>query len=164
MYGGLGYVATFSNVTITNAGGDTDIFTIQAPSDAAICITSCEIMQHSDFGDAAAEIIGWTAVRGHGTVSITGGTAATEEPLMKGYPAAGGVVTYNHTTRMAAGTGSLHVIGAGGWNVALGVPLKPIPEEMVWVSPSDYWTIGIITGPADDLSVSGEIKWYEFGG
>lgn len=162
---GLTYSAGFSAVTFTNANGDADIFELTSPADASVEIISCEVWQYSDFGDAAAEIIGFTIVRGAGSVTAgSGGTGATEEPMMFGYPAAGSTVVYYNTTRMAAGTGTLHTIGAGGWNVALGIFYQPTPEERCWLSPSQKWTIGILAGPADDLSVAGRLTWCEYGG
>lgn len=159
---GQRYSCSFQEVAVTAAQ---DLFELAAPADAVVRLISCRIGQSSDPGDAQAEMIPIKIVRGHGSVtSGSGGTAGVEEPLSKGFSAAGSVVEINNTTKMVVGSGSLHTMLNDAFNLQVGWLYQPVPEEVIEVSPSDRITVELVTAPVDSLDMNGTIVWEELGG
>lgn len=159
---GLKYTAVFEDIAVTVAQ---DLFEIAAPADACVVVHAVRMGQSSDAGDAQAEMLSISMVRGEGTVtSGAGGAAVTPNPLEKGFPAAGSVVERNNTTKMVIGTGALKVMLNEAFNVQVGWLYQPVPEERIVISPSDRLTVELVAAPADSLTMSGQIVFEEWGG
>lgn len=156
------YTAQFSAVAVTAAQ---DLFEVLAPTDAVVKIHDWLIMQTSDVGDAAEEILRLECVRGVGTVtSGSGGTTPTAQPVEDGDTAFGGTVEANNTTRMAVGTGTLETLPQYGWNVRQPYEKVYTPETRPVISPGNRWTLSLPVAPADSLTVTGSVTVEEIGG
>jgi hypothetical protein len=141
-----------------------DLFEIAAPADAIVIIHGWSLLQTSDLGDAAEEVLRIETVRGVGATTGSGGSTVTPQPVSDGDPAFGGVVEANNTARMTAGGGSLEVLEQYGWNVRIPwVHLFP-PELRPVISPSQHFTLALPAAPADEITFSGTITFEEIGG
>lgn len=156
------YVANFEDVSVTAAQ---DFFEIAAAATTAIKIHKFTIMQSSDVGDSAEEILELETVRGDGSVtSGSGGSTPTAQPVDNGDAAPSATVEANNTTRMAVGSGTLDVLEKYGWNVRIPLEVIYTPECRPTVTPSDRWTLSLNDAPADALTCSGSVVFEEIGG
>lgn len=157
------YTAAFKDIAVTAAQ---DLFEIAAPSDAVVVIHEWFLVQKTETGDAAEEMLLLTTNRGVGTVtSGSGGAAVTPQPISDGDPAFGGVVERNNTTIMVVGTGTLETdLEVHAWNVRVPYARIYTPETRPVISPSNRWTLELETAPADSITMSGFITFEEIGG
>lgn len=157
------YTAAFKDTAVTAVQ---DLLEIAAPADAVVVIHSWFLVQKTEVGDTAEEMLLLTCNRGVGTVtSGSGGATVTPHPIADGDPAFGGVVERNNTTAMVVGTGTLETdLEVHAWNVR--VPYQRIytPEERPVISPSNRWTLELETAPADSITMSGFVTFEEIGG
>lgn len=153
------YTAVFEGVSVSVAQ---DFFEIVAPADAAVRIHRVLITQ--DTSEITEQAV-CKLVRGEGSVtSGSGGSTPTARPISKGDAAFGGTVEANNTTKMAVGTGALMVMHREGWNFLSGFDFRPTPEERLDISPSDRFTVELVTAPSSAIAMSGTIVWEEIGG
>ena len=110
--------------------------------------------------DAAAEALKIQFITGHAT-SGSGGSAMTPTKLETGFAAAGSSCEVNNTT--IASTGTAVVKHQDVWNVQLPYQYRPMPEEMIVLSPSERLVVRM-PAPADSLTVSGSMIIEEIGG
>ncbi len=152
------YTVSFSKVATTVAA---DLFELTPADDKPIAIIGLFITQSSDFGDAQAEILPYTVIRGH-TVSGSGGSAPTPRPVNRSDAAAGFSAEVNNTT--AANTGTTNTLHAGAFNVAVGEALW-LPEGCEWTASQADTTliVRLATAPADSLDMSGTVYVKESG-
>lgn len=156
------YTVQFNAVAVTAAQ---DLFEILAPTDAVVKVHAWHVMQTTDVGDAAEEVLRIETVRGIGSVtSGSGGTTPTAQPIEDGDTAFGGTVEANNTTRMAAGTGTLETLEQRGWNVRIPTDVIYTPETRPVISPGNRWTLSLPAAPADSLTVTGMVILEEIGG
>lgn len=144
------YSSSFNGATIS-AGRD--LITLTTPSDTVVRLLSAFIGQSSDAGDAEAEMltIGITRYASAGT-----GTANTPRPHNVGHAAAGSTVV----TDAANGTTPTELL-VETFNVQAGWLYSPVPEEMIWVAPSDVISIELHDAPGDALTMSGRLTFEE---
>ncbi|HEY3493628.1 MAG TPA: hypothetical protein VGK73_03035 [Polyangiaceae bacterium] len=149
------YTVEFENVTVTNAGGDQELFALTAADDKPIELVGMHLAQFSDLQDAAEEVLRFRVIRGHATIS-SGGAAPTPRPAKPNDAAAGFTSRTNDTTIASTGT-----------------PVNLVSFGMNIRTPSDYWfpqdcepgtdqTAGILVvrlmaGPTDDVVMSGTL-------
>lgn len=156
------FVATFSAVAITAAQ---DLFELVAPSNSRVRLREIRVGQYSDAGDAAAELLSLTVIRGF-TTSGSGGSAFTplKPSAHTGAAAAGSTVEINNTTVAQDGTGS--VMLADAWNVQAPwlwqSPDSARDPNNIWVEPSARIVVRI-TAPADSLTTNGTLIFEEVG-
>lgn len=152
------YTVVFSKVATTVA---TDLFELTPADDKPIEILGLFITQSSDFGDAQAEILPYTVIRGH-TVSGSGGTAPTPRPVQRSDAAAGFTAEVNNTT--AANTGTTVILHSGAFNVMVGEALW-LPDGCEWGATQADTTliVRLATAPVDSLDMSGTIYVREQG-
>lgn len=159
------YTASFSNVAVTAAQ---DLFALLAHSSSRIAICRAEVMQVSDVGDAAAEILAYSFKRG-ATVAGSGGSAPTPVPV-KGHTGARAAVTVarvNDTTQ--AGTGTIATVLAGGFHISAGLIYAPKygaeadVDERITVEAGQRIVLSLDTAPADSLTMYGTILFEELG-
>ena len=152
------FSATFSAVAVTLAQ---DVFEITAPSNSRVSIREIRIGQYTDFGDAAAEILSLTVMRGH-TTSGSGGTTQTKANLRghTGAAAAGSVVEANNTT--VASGGSPATLIADVFNIAAGWWYYPPEEERIILEPSQRLVVRI-SAPVDSITLNGTLLFEEIG-
>lgn len=150
------FTAAFSAVAVSAAQ---DLFEIVSASNDRVRIREIRLGQYSDFGDAQAEILSITLIRGF-TVSGSGGSSVTPANIHPWSRAARTTVEANNTT--VANTGTTETLIADTFNVAAGWWYLPDEEEMIWLSPSTRLVVRT-TAPADPLTMNGTIVFEEMG-
>lgn len=152
------FTATFAAVAVTAAQ---DVFEIVAPADAMVAIRKVTIGQYTDFGDAAAEILSITAIRGF-TTSGGAGSAVTPANVSghTGNLASTATVEANNTT--LAQTGTTQTLIADTFNIAAGWFYDPPAEERI-ILEKGARLVFRITAPADSLTMNGTLVYEEIG-
>lgn len=121
------YAATY-NGTITNVGGNTDLFSVQPADDKPVKIRGFRLSQISEVGDAAEEGLRVTLKRFPATYTVgSGGAAATVVPMDSADTAVGATVRANDTT-VGTTSSTAVVLEEIGWNLRN--------------SPCDFWYPG----------------------
>lgn len=155
------YTAQFNGVAVTAAQ---DLFEVLAPTDSIVRIHGYSLVQTTDVGDAAEEILRLETVRGVGGVtSGSGGTTVTAQPNEDQDAAFGGTIEANNTTRMAAGGGTLETLEEPGWNIRVPCDRDYTPKKMPVIAPGNRWTLALPAAPADSITVSGTLYLEEEG-
>jgi hypothetical protein len=152
------YTVSFSAVAVTAA---VDLFEITPADDKPIEVIGLFLGQSSDVGDAAAELLAYTVIRGH-TTSGSGGTAATARPLNRSDTAAGLAAETCNTTAASAGT--TNILHADTFHVSAGEKLW-LPEGCEWEASQADTTlvIRLAAAPTDSLTMSGTLYLREQG-
>jgi hypothetical protein len=142
--------------TITAAGTDTDLLSVQPASNKPIRLRGWSIGQISEVGDAAEEGVRISIIRLPATFTVgTGGGAVTPVPMNVADAACGATVRCNDTT-VATTSGTAVFLGEHGWNE------RGSPWEF-WYPDADYCPVcingsGLIvrlqTTLADDMTVA----------
>lgn len=148
------FTAAFTAVAVTAAQ---DVFEIATAATVRVRIREIRISQYSDFGDAQAEILSITILRGHSTTG-TGGSTLTPTNVEPWSRAAQTTVKANNTT--VASSGSPATILADGWNVAANWWYAPPRDEQIWIDGGSRLVVRI-TAPADSITVNGTIVFEE---
>jgi hypothetical protein len=153
------YSAAFDGVTVTNAGGDTDIWSLLPAVDKPVSLHQCVIAVTSETGDAAEEILRIGIGVGH-TTTGSGGTAATGNPLISVNDAAdAATVRYNDTTIASAGTNVFRYHDA--FNVRVGWNYLPPPEHRIVVENAAFLVVRLMAAVADDVTMNSTIIYEE---
>ena len=153
------YTASFSAQAVTAA---VDFFELIVPSTKVAVVHEVVIGQSSDVGDAAEEILSLLFKRGVSSTTGTGGTqAATPVKLETGGASAGCTFDYLNTTKMTSGT--ITTLRADTWNVRGPYQWIPTPETRPVLSPSERFTVELVSAPADSLTVSATLVFEELG-
>lgn len=156
---GRQYTVQVNGVTVSALQ---DLFEVLASK--LTVVLGWNLLQTSELGDAAEEILRVETVRGVGSVtSGSGGSTPTAHPIADGDAAFAGTVEANNTTRMAAGSGSLEVLEQYGWNVRIPWTHFYTPELCPVIAPSNRWTLALPAAPADALTLSGTLYLEELG-
>lgn len=102
--------------TITNAGGDCDLFTFKPAANKPIRLRGLILSQYSELGDSAEEALELRIVRLPATVTDgSGGSAIGVVPVDENDAAAGFTCRGNDTT-LATTSGSAAIIDEFSWN------------------------------------------------
>lgn len=152
------YTVTFSATAVT---AQVDLFELRPADDKPIEVIGLFIGQSSDVGDAAAELLAYTVIRGF-TTSGSGGSTPTPAPLNRSDTAAGFSAETLNTT--LATTGTTATLWADTFHVASGEKLW-LPEGCEWeASQADTSiVIRLAAAPADSLTMSGTVVVREQG-
>lgn len=115
--------------TITNAGGDVDLFELLPADDKPVKIRGLRVGQISEVGDTAEEGLRISIIRLPATVTGgSGGSAVTPVPLDSADAAAGVAAEANNTT-VATTSGTAVVVDEIAWNI------RNSPCEFWWPDP-----------------------------
>ena len=151
------YAVTFDQVAVSAAQ---DLFEITPAANKPIKIIGLFLGQSSDEGDAAAELLPISVIRGNAT-SGSGGSTVTPTPLTPTDVAASFTAEANNTT--IASTGSPVTLHADAWNVQSGYPLM-LPDQLKWPCTAGQTRIVVrVTAPADAITMSGTLYVEEEG-
>jgi hypothetical protein len=152
------YTVSFSAVAATAA---VDFFEITPADDKPCEVMGLFLGQSTEFGDAAAEALPYSVIRGF-TSSGTGGTTTTPRPLNRSDAAAGFTAETMNTT--GATTGTTNTLHADAFNVAVGEKLW-LPEGCEWELAQGDTTLVVRLGaaPADSITWSGTLYVREQG-
>ncbi len=152
------FQACFAAVASTS---ETDVFEIVAPSSGRLRILEVEITQHSEAGDAAAEMLPIRYLRGS---TASGGSGSTLACVNLG---PGTKVSESSVIGMSTALGSTAstaVAVASAFNVQAGYYERPeITQEYdgsVWLSTGQRCLIRV-GAPADSVTFNGRIKYQE---
>ncbi len=147
------FTATFSAITLTNAGGSQDLMELVPDATTRLRLLEIEIMQYSDIGAATAdlaaaemEIVSILVMRGH-TTTGSGGAAVTPGNLNSYGRASVTTVAKNNTTLATSGT--IVTLLATGWHLQAGFIWRP-PED---ISGPDRHRRQIIVAPEERLVI-----------
>lgn len=152
------YTVAFSAVAVTVAA---DLFELTPADDKPIEIVGFFCGQSSDFGDAQAELLPYTVIRGF-TAAGSGGTTTTPRNLGRSDTTAGFTAKTCNTT--GATTGTTHTLHADAFHVASGEKLW-LPDGCEWGATQADTTIVVrlAAAPADSLTMSGTLYVREQG-
>jgi hypothetical protein len=148
------YAVTFKAVAVSV---QQDLIELVAAAGLPIRILGIVLSQSSDHGDAAAEGLQLSLVRGH-TTSGSGGSSFTALGVTGQEPAAGATCEVNNTTIASAGTAVEPYVD--GWNVQAGHQIWWTPKSAPGVLGSGRIVLRQ-TAPADPLTQSGTLYYSE---
>ena len=148
------YVVTLS-FTLTNAGGTSDILSIQPAANKPCLLRRLKIGQTSEVAEAQEEGLRFSIQRLPATFTVgSGGTAITTPPPVKRSSAAASFTARMNDTTIATTSGTIATLEELGWNE------RASPVEWVWDADEAYDVIngeGLIvlsqSTPADDLTM-----------
>lgn len=142
--------------TLTNAGGDSDLWEILPADDKPVRLKGLRLSQISEVGDTAEEGLRISIYRMAATVtSGSGGSAVTPVPNDSADSAAGFAAECNNTT-VATTSGASTIAEELGWNI------RNSPFEIWWPDEDDRLKVkqgeGLVvrcqTTPADDVTIA----------
>lgn len=152
------YVVDLAPTAVTVA---VDLIEITPADDKPVKILSWHVLQTTELGDAAEEIIGILCVRGH-TVSGSGGLTPTPRPVNPSDAAAGFTTETLNTT--AANTGTTNNLQRTGWNVRIPSNDVLVPEALPQASQANTTLVlRLAAAPADSVTISGCLVVEELG-
>ena len=153
------YSANFNAVAATV---QVDFFELIGTASKILEVHEVRLSQHTDYGDAAEEIVQVLVRRGVGSTTGTGGTqAAVPTKLETGLPTAGFTFDYMNTTKMTAGTRDILLSTA--WNIRGEFLYLPTPECRIILAPSERFTVELATTPIDSITFNGSMVVAEIG-
>lgn len=130
-----------------------DLVELTPADDKPIRVLETHILQTTELGDAAEEIIGLLWVRGH-TTSGSGGSTSTPRPNNRTEVAAGFTAEIFNTTAASAGT--TNNLTRTGWNVRIPTSEIRAPERGPSASQADTTLVlRLAAAPADSVTISG---------
>ena len=150
------YSVTWDAKAITTA---VDLYEVTVAADRPILIHQLDILQTTDLGDAAEEVLRIGVYRG--ATAGTSGTAMTEVTYADNNAQTATASIIEYTT---AGTSStvgtlIHVLG---WNVRIPTQFIWTPETRIRVdSTEDPLSFRLIAAPADSITCSSTLIWEE---
>lgn len=147
------------NGTVTNAGGNADLWSFQAASNKPIKLRGFKLGQISEVGDAAEEGLRITVKRMPATWTVgSGGNAVTAAaPMRSSADSVWGFTARTNDTTVGTTSGTAQVLDEIGWNE------RNSPLE-TWYPDAEYCpqafngqaiVIVMETTPADDFTFSG---------
>lgn len=138
-----------------------DVVELTPADDKPIEVLGFDILQTTDVGDAAEEIIGLVWVRGH-TTSGTGGTTVTPRPTNPTDAAAGFTAESLNTT--AASVGTTVNLQRHGWNIRMPQTIFYPPELCPQASQTNTTLLlRMAAAPTDSITISGSVTVRELG-
>ena len=155
---GRAYAVEFHNTTLTNAGGDQDLFYIKPAADK-ICAIEAVYLSNvgvaADAGDAQEELHRIEMIRLPATVTVgSGGGSMTPNPLSTNDAAAGFTARINDTT-VATTSGTALTLHSDGWNVRVPYVWMPPPEHRLLVGNAQAIVVRLGSTLTDDIVCNG---------
>jgi len=150
------YTVTDDNVAVTGA---IDICEGTVAADFPVYLHLLEILQTTDLGDAAEEVIRIGVMKG--VTAGSGGTAATEVALgSSANPTAQSALTTFRTTASTGGTRLWNF----GWNIRIPTTWTPLIEHRPRIDSSDDpYSFRLQAAPTDSLTCGMTHIWEEEG-
>ncbi len=160
------FTVSFAGVAVTAAQ---DLFYLLAPATTRLAICRVEVMQYSDVGDAASEILAYTFKRGTAGTVGSGGSAPTPRSVKghTGRRASATTARVNDTTQATGGTQETLI--ASAFNIQAGLLYAPKyngegdVDERFTVEAAERFVVSLDSAPADSLTCSGTITFEELG-
>lgn len=114
--------------TLTNAGGNADLFELLPATQKPIYLRGFVLAQTTEVQDAAEEVLQLSVIRMTATVTSSNGTSVTPVPLNAVDAAAGFTAEANGAT-VATTSGTATTIEEFGWNMRLSPFERWYPDE-----------------------------------
>lgn len=141
--------------TLTNAGGNTDLLSIQPADDKPCRLVGWLIGQTSELGDVAEEGLRISVQRMPATFTVGSGGAAVTPAGVDSTQAAAGATTRCNDTTVSTTSGTATVLEELSWNIRSSPWERWIPEELrPLVRQGEALVIRLEAAPADDLSAN----------
>ena len=146
--------------TITAAGGDTDLLSIQPAANKPCRLVGWIIGQSSEFGDAQEEDVRITVRHMTATVSIgSGGSAVTPVPLRPGTDLAAAFTARCNDTTVSTTSGTSTICEELAWNERNTPWERWVPEEMrLKAAQNEVLIVRMESTLADDMT--GELTFF----
>ena len=141
------------NGTLTAAGGDTDLLSIQPADDKPCRLVGWILGQTSEVADAAEEGLRLTVRHMTATVTIgSGGSAPTPQPNRPGTDLAAGFTARVNDTTVSTTSGTSVIGEEVAWNIRNSPWERWIPEELrMRALQGEVLIVRLETTPADDI-------------
>lgn len=149
------YTASFAGVAVT---AQQDLISILCTAATPVRLHACFIAQSSDAADAQDEQLRIRIQRGMTSVGSGGGTMTPCDIHNTG-TAAVSTARINDTTIASAGT--ITIVHEDAFNVRGGWVWMPTPEMRPVCVVSTRIAVGLVTTPADSLTMSGTLYFEE---
>ena len=156
------YTVPFASATVTNAGGNTDLWELTPADDKPIKLRGFSLGQTSEVGDSAEEGVNISVIHLAATVTSGNGGAVTPVAVDAGTNVAAGFSAETNGTTVATTSGTATTVYEMCWN------LRSSPCE-IWF-PEDRFSpvarqaaalvIRMNTTVADDITFAGT-AWVE---
>ena len=155
------YAVPFAGGTVTNSGGNADLWTFEPADDKPVKLRGFRFGQISEVGDAAEEGVEIQIIRMSATVTNSNGTGVTPVPMDSADTASGATCEVNGAT-VSTTSGSTTIMESIPWN------LRNSPAEF-WYPDANFspkakqgeaLLIRLITTVADDITFGG-CAWIE---
>ncbi len=150
------YVVEFADVAVAAAQ---DLFSLLPAVDKPVKLHAVFLSQSTEVGDAAEESLTLKLQRG-ATTTGSGGSAAAGEPLISVNDAAdAATIRVNDTTEASSGT--IVDLHSESWNIRTPFIWLPPPEHRPMVENAAFFTVVLITIPADSITMTGTLIYEE---
>lgn len=155
------YTVPFAGATVTNAGGNADLWELLPADDKPIKLRGFRIGQLSEVADAAEEGLEIQVIRLGATVTGSNGTGVTPVPMDSADAAAGFTAEVNGAT-VATTSGTTTVVESMAWNNRNSPCEFWYPDERFApkAKQGEGLFIRLITTVADDMTFAGT-AWVE---
>lgn len=155
------YAVPLAGQTVTNAGGNADLWEFLPADDKPIRLRGFTIGQVSEVGDAAEEGVELQVIRLGATVTGGNGSSVTPVPMDSADAAAGFTAETNGAT-VATTSGTTTVVASYPWNVRSSPLDIWFPDERFCpkAKQGEGLFIRLITTVADDVTMGG-VAWVE---
>ena len=155
------YAVPFAGATVTNAGGNNDLWEFLPADDKPIKLRGFRLGQISEVGDSAEEGVEIQVIRLGATVTSSNGSSVTPVPMDSADTAAGFTAETNGTT-VATTSGTTTIVESIMWNLRASPCEGWYPDERFCpkAKQGEGLFIRLITTVADDITFGG-CAWIE---
>lgn len=155
------YAVPFAGATVTNAGGNNDLWIFEPADDKPVKLRGFRLGQTSEVGDTAEEGVEIQVI--HMTATVTNGNGGSVTPVkMDSADAAAGFTSETNGTTVATTSGTTTIVESLCWNLR-NSPCDfwyPGPEFSPKAKQGEALIIRLITTVADDINFGG-VAWLE---
>ena len=150
------YAVPFAGGTVTNAGGNADLWELVPADDKPIKLRGFRFGQISEVADAAEEGVEIQVIRLGATVTGSNGTSVTPVPMDSADVAAGAACEVNGAT-VATTSGTTTIVDSVPWNIRNSPCEIWYPDERFApkAKQGEGLFIRLITTVADDVTFGG---------
>lgn len=156
------YTVPFASGTVTNAGGNADLWELTPADDKPIHIVGIRLGQTSEVADAAEEAVNISIIHLGATVTSGNGSAVTPVPVDVQVAAAAGFAAEINGATVATSSGTSTVVEELCWNLR-NSPMEiwyPDPRFAPTARQATALVIRLNTTVADDITFAGTV-WVE---
>jgi hypothetical protein len=155
------YSVPFAGATVTNAGGNADLWELLPADDKPIRLRGFRFGQISEVGDAAEEGVELQVIRMNATITSSNGGSVTPVPMDSADSAAGFTAETNGAT-VATTSGTATIVESCPWNIRASPCEVWYPDERFCpkAKQGEGLFIRLLTTVADDITFGG-CAWVE---